>query len=418
MNSGKDVSVVARRPFVQASLLGAGVLTLSACGGEGSDSAQPDSSQSSSATPSPTPTKNFAGSVEVVPAAEQVEINPVDPVTVSVTGGKFTSVEVVTMDAQEHPVPAVGELNSEKTVWTSADPLLFNSEYTVRWHAEDSEGTAGTGESTFSTVSAANEADVMTNIAEGAEYGVGQIIELNFSEPVVNKAEVEKAIVVTGGGDMPGKIRWYSDTMARYRPQNYWAPRSSVNVKVNILGMDLGNGMIGNSNLQRNFTVGEKRYALADDSTKTIKLYVNDKMVRENPITLGNSDWPSVIGKLVVMEQAEKYFFNPSSLNLVPGEAHYYEPFWATNVSRLTASGVFVHQALPSAYSSIGVVNVSHGCIGMLLEDAAYFFDVFAPGDVVETVNTGYLQADPDDGYGDWNIPFEKYQDASWKGNW
>ena len=37
---------------------------------------------------------------------------------------------------------------------------------------------------------------------------------------------------------------------------------------------------------------------------------------------------------------------------------------------------------------------------------------------MVEVVNTDYPQADPDDGYGDWNIPFEHYSDEDWHGNW
>ena len=87
-------------------------------------------------------------------------------------------------------------------------------------------------------------------------------------------------------------------------------------------------------------------------------------------------------------------------------------------MSRLTWSGEFIHQALPSAMPVLGVANVSHGCVGMPPEGAAYIFETFRPGDMVEVVNTDYPQADPDDGYGDWNIPFEHYSDEDWHGNW
>ncbi len=354
----------------------------------------------------------------MTPETGTVELNPVETVTVAAQGAKLTSVEMTTVDDQGAPVTAAGELSADASQWSTTETLLFHSDYTVSWRAEDTEGVEGTGEFTVSTVSAANEADVALNISEGATYGVGMMIELNFSEPVLNKKEVENAIVVTGGGDQKGAVRWYSDYMARYRPAEHWAPNSAVNIKVNLLGLDIGNGMIGNANVERNFMTGDRRYALADNNTKTIKLWVNGNLVRENPITLGNEDWPSVVGQLVVLEQAEKYYFDSGSLDLKEGDPHYYEPFWATNVSRLTPSGVFVHQALPSAYSSVGVANVSHGCIGMLPADAKFFFDTFGVGDIVETINTGYPQADPDDGFGDWNIPFDKYNDSSWKGNW
>lgn len=415
-----QAQLLSRRPFLTASLAGLSALALSACGSvqNQNKTEQSPTSSSSSATATETQPAKFLASVEVSPAAEEVAINPVNPVTVTVHEGTLTAVKLTTQNAQGAIIEAVGELNEDSTVWTSTEPLEFNSLYTLNWRAKDTEGTQGSGDSTFSTVTPAYQADVLLNVGEGATYGVGQIVELNFSEPVINKAEVEKAIVVSGGGDQPGKVRWYSDYTARYRPKEYWAANSSVTFQINLLGVDLGNGMIGNGNVIRHFNTTDKHYAFVDNKTKTAKLYVNDKLVHENPVTLGNPDWPSVVGQLVVMEQKDKYFFNPTSLELEEEDPHYYEPFWATNVSRLTESGVFVHQALPSAYGAVGVVNVSHGCIGMLPEDAKYFFDLFNPGDVVETVNTGYPQADPDDGYGDWNIPFDKYQDSSWKGNW
>lgn len=424
--SNKDVPprILSRRPFLTASLLGAGTVVLSACttknqaDDSNSSSSSSESTSSESASPSQTTAPAFSGSVEIFPVADALEFNPAKTVTLKAHGAKLSDVQVFSPVENGEPIKATGEFNPEKTAWNSTKPLEFNTLYTVKWTAEDPQGGKGSGESKFSTVTPAKQADATLNIEEGMTYGVGEIIEINFSEPVTNKAEVEKAIIVTGGGDQRGKFRWYSDYTARYRPENYWKAKSAIKVQLNLLGVEFGNGMIGDKNITRNFKTSDKRYALVDNNTKMAKLYVNDKLVHENPVTLGNPEWPSVVGKLVVLEQDEKYFFDPGSLDLEEDDPHYYEPFWATNVSRLTESGVFVHQALPSAYSSIGVVNVSHGCIGMLPEDAKYFFDLFAPGDIVETKNTNYPQADPDDGFGDWNIPFERYQDSSWKGNW
>ncbi|MDO4251947.1 MAG: Ig-like domain-containing protein [Rothia sp. (in: high G+C Gram-positive bacteria)] len=418
-NSHSADRTLSRRPFLAAAASLTGISFLNACASSQSEANTDEAApEQTSASPSPTKAPKYRGSVSVIPKGQTLEFNPVDPVTVQAKDSKLDSVELQTLDAAGKTVKAVGEFNEDKSQWTSTEPLFFNSEYTLTWHASDPAGGKGTDSLTFSTVSAAYEADVVLNIVDGAQYGVGQIIQFNFSEPVVNKANLEKAISISGGGNQAGKFRWYSDYMLRYRPQNYWAANSSVKVQVKMLGLDIGNGMIGNANVTRTFRTGDKRYAFADNNTKTIKLYVNDKLVRENPITLGNDEWPSVVGQLVIMEQAESYYFNPSSLNLEKNDPHYYEPFWATNVSRLTQAGVFVHQALPTAFGSIGIANVSHGCIGMLPEDAKFFFDLFSVGDIVETQHTGYLQADPDDGYGDWNIPFKNYADENWRGNW
>ncbi len=285
-------------------------------------------------------------------------------------------------------------------------------------YTADNNGRTAEGTSAFSTVDAAHEMDVRMNVRDGSTYGLWQVVEFDFSEPILNKDEIEKAVTVTGGGDQDGAFRWYSDTKLRYRPAEPWAPDSKVKVAIELLGKDVGNGMIGNENQTVNFTTGPEHRAYVDNNTKTLVAYENGKKTGEWPVTLGNPEWPSTTGKKVIIEQAESYEFKPSSLNLSPGDPHYYEPFNASNVARLTWSGEFIHQALPSAMPVLGYQNVSHGCVGMPVEGAKYIFDTFRPGDMVEVVNTGYPQADPDDGFGDWNIPFDKYSDENWHGNW
>ncbi|MFW0170424.1 Ig-like domain-containing protein [Rothia sp. P4278] len=406
--------VFTRRSFVAVGALG--TLALAACSSQTKPVAEGSASPGTASSPASTSAapKEFTGTVEVYPALDEIEINPIEKVKVTSADSTLTEVTVTTAEGQK----LAGALSEDGSSWTSTENMLFHSAYTVSWTAQDAQGARGQGESTFSTVSPAYEADAHMNIADGASYGIGQIIQFNFSEPVINKAEVEKRITVTGGGDRAGKFRWYSDYMVRYRPADKWATNSTVTVTIDIFGLDLGNGMIGNHTTTRSFKTWNKRYALADNNTKTIKMYVDDVLVREAYITLGNPEWPSVVGQLPIMEKAESYYFNPGSLELKKGDAHYYEPFWASWTSRLTSGGVFVHQALPGAWSSVGAYNVSHGCIGMLPEDVKFFYDTFGVGDIVETINTGYLQADPDDGYGDWNIPFENYDDEAWVGNW
>ncbi|OLT14194.1 hypothetical protein BJF77_17950 [Kocuria sp. CNJ-770] len=352
--------------------------------------------------------------VVVTPADAAVEHNPVDPVVVRTGVGELG--EVVLVPAAGG-VPVPGERSADGRTWTSTDVLAFDTAYVLHWTAAAG-GTTSTGTSTFSTVSAAQEVDARVNVAEGGVYGTGQILQFTFSEPVRHRDEVERAITVRGGGDRAGAFRWYSDTVLRYRPADTWEPHSEVTVSLDLLGLDVGGGMIGNHDLRRSFSIGAEHYARVDDATKTLTAYVDGEVAGTFPVTLGNPDWPSTTGRKVIMEQAPSYLFKASSLSLQPGDPHWYETFWASNVSRLTASGEFVHQALPSAMPVLGEANVSHGCVGMSVEGAKFVHDVFRPGDIVEVVGTGYPQADPDDGYGDWNIPLEHYADESWQGKW
>lgn len=399
-----------RRRSVRAVSLGAiglsAVLALGGCAA-GDDAAAPSPSGSNA------PDAQASPVVTVAPSTDATAVNPADPVVVSTSAGELTDVSVTAASTGEK---AEGAWNDAHSEWRSSAPLAFNETYTVAYTARNGQRES-TGSSGFTTVDAAHEADVGLNVKDGQTYGVWQIPELTFSEPVTNKEAVEKAIHVEGAHEK-GEFRWYSDRKLRFRPDKPWTPNSSVKISADILGTDLGNGMIGNGNTTVTFKTGPEQRAYVDNTTKTLVAYVDGKQTGSWPVTLGNPEWPSTTGKKVILEQAASYSFKASSLHLKPGDPHYYPPFDASNVSRLTWSGEFIHQALPSAWPVLGVANVSHGCVGMPPEGAKYIFDTFRPGDMVEVVNTDYPQADPDDGYGDWNIPFEHYADENWHGNW
>lgn len=392
-----------------ACLGGTALLLMTACGANAGGPADPAASRSGNAVSA----EEHGPHVTVTPGADATAVNPVAGVSVSADRGTLEQVSVTSDDGQD----AAGELTDDGAAWTSSAPLEFDATYTVDYTAEH-DGHRTSGESVFSTVDAAHEMDVSMNVEDGQTYGVWQVVEFDFSEPVAAKDEIEKAVTVSGGGDQKGAFRWYSDTTLRYRPEKPWAANSEVKVSIDLLGQDVGNAMIGNENETVSFRTGGEQRAYVDNDTKTLVAYVDGEKTGEWPVSLGNPEWPSTTGRKVIMEQAASYKFDPGSLGLSPGDPHYYEPFNATNTSRLTRSGEFVHQALPSALPLLGVSNVSHGCVGMPPEGAAYIFDQFRPGDMVEVVNTDYPQADPDDGYGDWNIPFGNYADESWHGDW
>jgi lipoprotein-anchoring transpeptidase ErfK/SrfK len=195
----------------------------------------------------------------------------------------------------------------------------------------------------------------------------------------------------------------------RIRPQAFWASNTAVTVDLKLFGVDFGNGMIGNSDTKVSFKVGPQRLAVVDDNTKTMKVYFDGKLVKTAPVTLGDAEWLSPTGYAVIMEQERKSKFNAGSIGLKPGDKGYYPPLTVEYANRLTSSGVYVHQALESAWGAVGKFNVSHGCVGLLPADAAWFFNNMKTGDVVRTLNTGAPAVEPLEGFGDWNIPWTQY---------
>jgi len=333
-------------------------------------------------------------------------VNPAVAPSVKAVNGRVQDVVLVPAAGGE---AVKGTVSADGSTWTALDPLAFNTPYNYGYTIVDEAGRETKKVQTFTTVEPANEADAAVYPENGSTVGAGQPIDVVFSEPVTNKAAVEKAVKITVSSKQPVAWHWYSDQKVRIRPEKFWASNSQVTVDMKLFGVDFGKGMIGNFNAKVQFKVGQQRLAVVDDNTKTMKVYFDGKLVRTAPVTLGGTDWLSPSGYAVIMEQERHSKFNAGSIGLKPGDKGYYPPLTVEYANRLTSSGVYVHQALESAWSYVGVANISHGCVGLLPVDAAWFFNNMKSGDVVQVLNTGAAPIEPLEGYGDWNIPWAQY---------
>ena len=361
------------------------------------------------------PMRNVAGLAAPVVKAVELGVTPTDGAkgvnpaflpSVKAVNGVVKDV-VLVPGAGGKPVP--GTKSPDGSTWTAEEPLDFDTRYKYSFTIVDQAGRETKKDQTFTTVAKANEADAAIYPRGGTTVGAGQPIEIVFSEPVLNKAAMEKAVTVTASSGQTVAWRWYSDRRVRLRPEAFWAANTQVTVDLKLFGVDFGNKMIGNSDTKVSFTVGARRLAVVDDLTKTMKVYFDGQLVRTAPVTLGDADWLSPTGYAVIMEQERSSKFNAGSIGLKPGDKGYYPPLTVEYANRLTSSGVYVHQALESAWGAVGKFNVSHGCVGLLPADAAWFFNNMKTGDVVQTLNTGAPAVEPLEGFGDWNIPWAQY---------
>lgn len=362
-----------------------------------------------------TPARTEAGLAAPVVKAVELSATPLDGTREvnPAAGASIKAVNGVVKDVILAPAKGgasvTGTTSPDNSMWSAAEPLSFNTEYRYSFTIVDQAGRETTEERAFWTVSKANEADAAIYPANGSTVGSGQPIEINFSEPVVNKAAVEKAVKIAVSSGQPVAWRWYSDRKARIRPEAFWAANTQVTVEMQLFGVDLGNKMIGNSNIASSFKTGPQRLAVVDDVTKTMNVYIDGQLAKTAPVTLGSPDWLSPSGYAVVMEQERNSKFNAGSIGLKPGDKGYYPPLVVEYANRLTSSGVYVHQALQSAWGAVGRYNVSHGCVGLLPADAQWFFNTMGTGDVVQVLNTGAPVVEPLEGFGDWNIAWANY---------
>ena len=59
---------------------------------------------------------------------------------------------------------------------------------------------------------------------------VGMVIVAKFDEPIDNKANAERHLVVTTNPPTAGSWNWIDDQTAHWRPEKYYAPGTSVTV--------------------------------------------------------------------------------------------------------------------------------------------------------------------------------------------
>lgn len=343
--------------------------------------------------------------LEVTPAEGAKQVNPAAPVSLKVGNGRIESVTLTSTSGEE----VQGTFATDGSSWSASGPLKFNTEYSYTYVVTDAVGRETSTTQSFNTVSSTHEADAAIYPLDGMKVGVGQPLQVIFSEPVVNRAAVEKAIKVTSSAGQAGAFHWFSDTMVRYRPETFWAANSTVTMDMQLFGVDLGNGQIANFNKKVKVNFGDKKVAIADAAAHTFTLSVNDQVVKTLPVSMGDQRFPSARGYAVLMEKNRYDHFRAASIGLKPGDPAYYGEVDVEYSIRLTLSGAYIHQALESAYPYIGNTNVSHGCIGFAPDGAAWVFENMTTGDVVQIINTEGDYAALDDGYGDWNIPWAEY---------
>jgi lipoprotein-anchoring transpeptidase ErfK/SrfK len=381
-------------------LLGAG-LAVATTGSPraGLGGAGPSAAPTSAAPPRP--------AVSITPATQG--LNPTTPFVVHVAQGTATKV-TVTNKASGGAV--AGKLAADGTTWTSTEPLAYAAGYTVAVDTAGADGTKGHQDLTVSTLSPAVQA-YPSFIPPPAQttVGVGQPLVVKFNHPVHDRAAAQRALTVTANPPQAGGWYWLSDTEAHYRPQTYWTAGSTITLKADMYGVDLGSGVYGETNRTETIHVHDAWVAKADGATKQMQIFDNGKLVNTMPISLGSPGFPSHIGPHVISDKQPSITMDSCTYGVCEGEPGYYKEKVDLD-ERISDDGEFVHSA-PWSVGSQGGANVSHGCVNLSPANAKWFFDHFGIGDVVEISNSGGATLPLFDTYGDWELSWAQWQKGS-----
>lgn len=403
------VRTPARRRLAAAAVAALVALPLAACSasdspsgsGSGSGDAAGDSGAEQAADEAPA--VSFTSNVE-----QRARRVPVD--TVVEVGAQNGSLSRVVLASAEGEVP--GELSGDGARWTASENLEPGTTYRLV-------ATAGTGADAvtdkrrFTTQDLTLDEQTYPSVAplDGETVGVGMPVVVSFDLPVTDQAAFERHMKVTSKPAQQGSWYWLSDTTAHWRPKTYWKPGTTVDVAVDINGVDAGNGIYGQEDRDVSFEVGDAHIYKVNASTHQMEVFSNGKLLRTIPITTGKPGFTTRSGVKVIMEKFESKRMNSETVGIPQGSADAYDIDNVQWAMRVTNSGEFIHAA-PWSTGSQGYANVSHGCTGLSTEAAGWLYAMSRRGDVVEYTGTD-RPMEFDNGYGDWNRSFPEYRQGS-----
>lgn len=329
---------------------------------------------------------------------------PVDsPVTVSSGDGVLGPVSLVNNEG----TAVDGRPSPDGLTWSSAEPLGYNKQYTITAEAHGLGGVVRNS-MTFQTHSPENLTMPYVLPNDGESVGVGQPIAIRFDEYIPDRLAAQRAITITTTAPVDGAFYWLNNREVRWRPQSYWKPGTTVDVRVNTYGVDLGDGLFGQDDVSSRFTVGDEVVATADDATKTMTVRINGQVARTMPLSMGKDKTPTNNGTYLIGDRYSFLVMDSSTYGVPVNSPDGYrtEVEWATQMSY---SGIYVHSA-PWSVGTQGRSNVSHGCLNVSPANALWFYNTTKRGDIVEVVNTVGSTLPGTDGLGDWNIPWDQWK--------
>jgi lipoprotein-anchoring transpeptidase ErfK/SrfK len=382
------------RLTLTALTVAAAALLVAAC-----QSGTPAASQLNPTAVASKPGAAVAKYLEISPAPGARDVNPADGITVAaVSGSKITNVTVKTSSDE----PVTGALSAGRTSWRSTYALPADASYTVTATGTDNGGHPVTATSSFRTLNPSNTFATEIYEGSGATYGVGMPIMLTFSNPITDKAAVERSLQITTSKPVIGAWYWDGSEQLDFRPRDYWPADTTVSFDAHLDGVEGAPGRYGVHDLTQSFSIGQSVIAVASTDTHKTQIYVDGKLAYDWPISTGRSTMPTPDGTYLTVQKS-----NPvRMIGGTKGTPGYYNELvnWAV---WFTFSGDYYHSA-PWSVVDQGTTNVSHGCVNLPPADAEIYYQMAIPGDPI-TIASSPKAGDWDDGWTEWFLSWQQY---------
>ncbi|KZS74136.1 hypothetical protein A4G29_14750 [Mycobacterium kansasii] len=206
--------------------------------------------------------------------------------------------------------------------------------------------------------------------ANGAVVGVAHPVVVTFTAPVLDRRAAERTIRVTSPSNITGHFEWVDSFVVQWIPDHYWPAHSHISVGV----QELTDG----------FETGDELLGVASISAHTFTVSRNGEVLRTMPASMGKPSRPTPIGNFSALSKERTVVMDSRTIGIPLNSSDGYL-ITASYAVRVTWSGVYVHSA-PWSVNSQGYANVSHGCINLSPDNAAWYFSTVNVGDPIEVV--------------------------------
>ncbi len=344
------------------------------------------------------PTQSPLAQLRITPADGSIKVNPGEGITVAATHGKVTNVSVRTSGT-----PVAGSLSADGTVWRSKWTLGTAQLFAVTATAVNTAGKTTTATSTFRTLRPASTFQTQIFEGSGQTYGVGMPVKLTFSQPITNKAAVERALELRTSKRVVGLWWWDGDQTLDFRPHGYWPAYTAVSFVGHLDGIEGAPGMYGTADLTQSFDIGAALVVHVSTSRHVMTVFRNGRHIYTWPISTGQPGDDTPNGTFLTIDKGNPVQMKPA--DIAPGAPGYYAVLVNWSV-RFTWSGDYIHSA-PWSVANQGSSNVSHGCVNLGPSYAPIYYNMEVPGDPV-IVSGSPVHGAWDDGWTDYFLTWSQ----------
>ena len=227
---------------------------------------------------------------------------------------------------------------------------------------------------------------------QGEVVGVAHPVVVTFSAPVADRHSVEHALNVKSTPAMTGKFDWLDNNVVLWVPDRYWPAHSTIALTVGGVSTEIKTGpaVVGVANISdHTFTVSIDGIEAGPPTSLPAphhRPHFGEQGVM--PASMGRPEYPTPVGTYTVLSKEPAVTMDSSSVGIPVDDPNGY--LLTVNYAvRITNRGLFVHSA-PWAVPSLGLENVSHGCISLSPDDAEWYYDHVNVGDPVIVQDSSY----------------------------